>query len=119
MVHILDGNSLRGAHVRRNICYSTSSRYLITSRAVTNRVFLPEKTHFLHACATCNEIPSNISTMGHSGSWKQLFRLRRTEVRKNIKLVITSSVKKILAYLLCLPCLKKGFRDPCFCFISV
>ena len=46
MVLILDGNSLRGAHVRRNICYSTCSRHLITSRAVTNRVFLPEKTHF-------------------------------------------------------------------------
>ena len=60
MVLILDGNSLRGAHVRRNICYSTCSRLFITSRAVTNRVFL---TILLHACATCNELPSNISTM--------------------------------------------------------
>ena len=39
MILILDGNSLRGAHVRRNICYSTCTRHLITSRAVTNRVF--------------------------------------------------------------------------------
>ena len=46
MVLILDGNSLRGAHVRRNIFHSICSRHLITSRAVTNRVFLPEKTHF-------------------------------------------------------------------------
>ena len=56
MVLILDSNSLRGAHVRRNICYSTCSRHFITSRAVTNWVFLPEKIRpiFLHACATCN-----------------------------------------------------------------
>ena len=46
MVLILDGNSLKGAHVRRNISYSTCSRHLITSRAVTIRVFLPEMTHF-------------------------------------------------------------------------
>ena len=59
MVLILDGNSLRGAHVRRNICYSTCSRQLITSRAVTNRLFLPEKTHF----PSCIELPSNISTI--------------------------------------------------------
>ena len=53
------GNSLKGAHVRRNICYSTCSRHLITSRS-----FYPKRDIFLHACATCNELPSNISTMG-------------------------------------------------------
>ena len=62
MVLLLYGNSLRGAHVWHNIYYSTSSRHLITSRAVTNRVFWTEKTHFPQACATCNELPSN--TMG-------------------------------------------------------
>ena len=41
MVLILDGNSLRGAHVRRNICYSTCS-----SRAVTNRVFFTQNDPF-------------------------------------------------------------------------
>ena len=46
MVLILDGNSLRDVPVRRNISYSTYSRQLITLRAVTNLIFLPEKTHF-------------------------------------------------------------------------
>ena len=46
IVLILDGNSLRGAHVRHYICYSTCSRHLITSRTVTNRVFSPKKAHY-------------------------------------------------------------------------
>ena len=64
MVLILDGNSLRGAHITRNISYSTCSRHLISSRAVTNRVFYPKRPNFLHACATCIELPSNISIIG-------------------------------------------------------
>ena len=35
MVLILDSSSLIGAHVRRNLYYSTCLRYLIRSRAVT------------------------------------------------------------------------------------
>ena len=64
MVLILYGNSLRGAHVRRNICYLTCTRHLITSRAVSQiGDFYPKRPIFLHACATCNELPSNISNM--------------------------------------------------------
>ena len=39
MVLILDGYSLRGAHVRSNIYYSTCIRRLMRLRAVTNRIF--------------------------------------------------------------------------------
>ena len=41
---LLDGNLSRGAHVRRNLFYSTCLRHLIRSRAVTNRIFLSGKT---------------------------------------------------------------------------
>ena len=42
-----------------NLCYMICIRHLITSRAVTDR-----KRHiFLHACATCSELPSNIITI--------------------------------------------------------
>ena len=39
MVLILDGNSLTGAHAKRNLCYSNCLSHLITSRPVTNRIF--------------------------------------------------------------------------------
>ena len=58
MVLILDGNSLRGAHLRRNIYYSTCLRHLIVSRAVTNRIFLSEKTFI-----SLSPSSSNISIM--------------------------------------------------------
>ena len=52
MVSILDGNSRIGAHVRSNLCYLICLRYLIRSRAVTNRIFFsPKRSIFLHACA--------------------------------------------------------------------
>ena len=65
---LLYGNSLTGAHVKRNLCYSTCLRHLISSRVATNRIFYPKRHILLHACATCNELPSNISTMGLSES---------------------------------------------------
>ena len=34
------------------------------SKAGTNRMFFPENIYFCYACATCSELPSNISTMG-------------------------------------------------------
>ena len=49
-------------HVRSNLCYLIWLRHLL--RTVTNRIFSPNKLIFLHACATCSELPSNISTMG-------------------------------------------------------
>ena len=54
MVLILDGNSEIDARVRSNLCYLTCPRLLISSRAVTNRIFFyPKRPIFLHACATC------------------------------------------------------------------
>ena len=67
MVFILDGISLLGAQVRKNLCFFTCIRLFISSRAGTNRVFLPEKKPiFHHACATFNELPSNMGTMSKS-----------------------------------------------------
>ena len=43
MVLISDGNSVIGTHVRSNLCYLISFRPWITSRAVTNRIFIPPK----------------------------------------------------------------------------
>ena len=42
-------------------------RHLISSRAVTNRIFLlQKKPFFLHTCAACSDLPSNLSTMRSS-----------------------------------------------------
>ena len=46
-----------------NLCYLTNVRLLISSRAGINGIFLSEKTFFLHACATCYELLSNVSIM--------------------------------------------------------
>ena len=51
-VHILDGNSEIGAHVRSNLCYFICLRHLIRSRAVTYRIFFL-RTNVL------SEFPSN------------------------------------------------------------
>ena len=56
--YILDGNSEMGPHVRRNICYVIS-----LGREQSQIEIAPERPIFLHACATCSELPSNISTM--------------------------------------------------------
>ena len=65
MVLILDGNSGISTHVRSHLCYLISLRPLVGSRAVTNRVFFspPKRSFFFHACTTCAELPSSISTM--------------------------------------------------------
>ena len=62
MVLILDGNSLRGANIRRNLYYLTCFRHLIRSTAVTNRILLSEKKlFFFHECVTYYELQSSIS----------------------------------------------------------
>ena len=54
MVLILDGNWLRGAHIRRNLYYSTCLSHLIRSRERSQiGYFLSEKTYF----------PSNVRNM--------------------------------------------------------
>ena len=54
MVLIFDGNSETCAHVWR---------YLFRSRAVTNLYdYFQKRSIFLHLCATCSGLPSNIST---------------------------------------------------------
>ena len=67
MVLILDGNSEIGSHVRSNLCCLICLRHLIRSRTLTNRIFFSQKiTICFHACATCYELPSNISNMATS-----------------------------------------------------
>ena len=58
MVLVLDGNSDIGAHVRAISCYLVCIRPLISPRAVIGRT--------LHACVTCYELGSNISTMART-----------------------------------------------------
>ena len=63
MVRIVDGNSEINAHVGNNFCYLICLRHLIRSNSFTNRAFFSKKTIFLHPCATCSELSSNISSM--------------------------------------------------------
>ena len=59
MVLILDGNSEIGAQVGNNICNLICLRHLFISRTVTNQIFFSRTDYFfLHACATCFELPS-------------------------------------------------------------
>ena len=52
----LDSNFIIGAHVSGKFCYLICLRHLI--RAVTNIFF--SFPIFIHACATCSELLSNI-----------------------------------------------------------
>ena len=52
MVLIVDDISLIGAQVRINLCYSTCSRHMVTSRPVTNWMFLSKK-HFFSIPTVC------------------------------------------------------------------
>ena len=61
MVLILDGTTEIGAHKTGNLCHMICLRHLIRWRVVTNRIFCSD--FFLHTCATCSELSSNISTM--------------------------------------------------------
>ena len=65
MVLRLDGNSELDAHVRSKFWYLICLRHSIRTKAVTNRIFFSlQKRHIIfHVCATCLELPSNISTM--------------------------------------------------------
>ena len=64
MAIIIDGNSEIGAHARSNLCYLNCLRHLIRLRAIKNLIFfLQERPIFLDTCATCSELPSNISTI--------------------------------------------------------
>ena len=58
MVVISEGNLEIDAH-----CSLIFIRHFIRSRAVTNRIFSRKRPVFLHACATCSKLPTNISTM--------------------------------------------------------
>ena len=49
MLHIKDGNLVTDSLLRSNICYLTSLKHLIRSRAVTNRFFLRKD---LFSCVT-------------------------------------------------------------------
>ena len=66
MVLILDGNSELGAHARSNLCYSTCliNRFFQLDRKQSRiGLFSLKSSIFPHACATCSELPYDISTM--------------------------------------------------------
>ena len=63
MLFILNGNSEIIARQGSNLGFAICFRHLFKSRAAT-KIFCPENTFFFfHACATCPELPSNISAM--------------------------------------------------------
>ena len=76
MVLIIDGNAEIGAQVGSNLCYLICLKHLIISRAVTNRIFSPKRTIFLHACPTCSELPSYIGSVLQS-----MFTLKYSDPR--------------------------------------
>ena len=76
---ILDGNLEIGAHVRSYLCYLSGLRHLFRWKAVNNRFFSPKTLIFLHACATCSELPSSIITMSES----MLANVRSLQYKQN------------------------------------
>ena len=62
LVLISNGNSEIGAHVRSNLRFMICLRHWIRSRAV-GVFFSPKRSIFSLACATCNELQSDISTL--------------------------------------------------------
>ena len=75
MVLILDGNSEIDAQVKRNLFYLIDLRHSISLSMVTSRVifFYPGRPIFRHACATCAELPSNISTITGQPSFLKFY----------------------------------------------
>ena len=64
MAHIWDGNSEISANLRSNLGYLICYRHLPRSRAVTNLIFfLQKRPVFLHMCATCFKLPSNMDNI--------------------------------------------------------
>ena len=64
LVLILYGNSGMGAHLWSDLSYLICLRHLLRSRAVTKIDFCsPKRPIYLHTCAMCFEVLSNISTM--------------------------------------------------------
>ena len=63
MILLLDSNSEIGAHVWSEIGNLICLRYLSRSKAVVNLKCTLRNTCFLHTCATCSELPSNLSAM--------------------------------------------------------
>ena len=65
MVFILDGCSFHYAHTWSKSDNSICWRHLVTSKESSNPIFfLGKRPYFHHSCATWNEQPSNVKTMG-------------------------------------------------------
>ena len=73
MVLILDGNSEIGTHVRRNLWYFIYLGYWEQSQIGFS--FSIIEVYFLHTCATCSDLPSNVSTMRYLYKHRFIHRL--------------------------------------------
>ena len=62
-----------GGQVRMIFCYFIWIRHSIRSRIVTNWIFSPKIPITIHACATCSDLPSNISSMVKRDAAKEFF----------------------------------------------
>ena len=61
--YVLNGYAKICAHVWRNLGYLNRLRLLFRSRAVTNRIFPPERPVYIQSCATCSGLPYHSITM--------------------------------------------------------
>ena len=71
----LIGNSEVGAHIRSNLWYLICLRHWIESSHISYFIFNSEKTFLLHACATCSELPYNISNMKYSKNFTSIYSI--------------------------------------------
>ena len=62
MVLVLEGNTEIGAHIRSNLCFLMFKAFDVI-KGSDKSYFFTMKALSLHACATCSELPSNISIM--------------------------------------------------------
>ena len=63
IVLILDGNSEIGAHEELSLLSDLLKAFDKIESSHKSHIFYPKGPIFLHACATCSQLPSNLSTI--------------------------------------------------------
>ena len=94
MVLILDCNSEKDAHAWSNC-------HLIRSRAITNRILFQYIIIFLHPCAICSKLPSNMNTPARCSFSKWPICIESTffnavQISKNVFLMSVKSKSTII-----------------------
>ena len=63
MVLVSDGNLGIGTNVKIDMFCLIWLRHSVSSKVITNRSFYLKIPIYLHTCATCSELPSDVNTM--------------------------------------------------------